>query len=204
MESIDLFYKIGIPMLIFFVLMLAVGVILLVVSVSKTVKGKKWIGGIIAGGILTFIGFIMVIYSGMMIAMGGYADMIATSSEASRIQKKITDSIEEKDEDDLVKLIAETSYSGEEIMHQDIEQLFTYIEDYEISSKSIVSTSFHNDIKEVKYKYILKSDDGDKCTIFFYCITRAKDENSEYIGIQYIQLNQGKSVAEYGTIPDLN
>ena len=112
MESIDLFYKIGIPMLIFFVLMLAVGVILLVVSVSKTVKGKKWIGGIIAGGILTFIGFIMVIYSGMMIAMGGYADMIATSSEASRIQKKITDSIEEKDEDDLVKLIAETSYSG--------------------------------------------------------------------------------------------
>ena len=24
------------------------------------------------------------------------------------------------------------------------------------------------------------------------------------IGIQYIQLNQGKSVAEYGTIPDLN
>lgn len=49
MENIDLFFNIGIPALIFFVLMLTAGVIILVVSVVKTSKGKKRIGGIITG-----------------------------------------------------------------------------------------------------------------------------------------------------------
>lgn len=204
MEGFKVFVSFGIVGLIVFSLLITAGVILLIVSIIKTVKGKKKIGGIIAGGVMTFIGLIMVIYSATMLFMGGYAEAMATSSEASKIQYKITTAIEKRDDEGLADLFASRSYSGQEIEPEDSEQLFSYLDDYEISSKSIVSTSFHNDIKEVEYKYILKNDDGDKSTLFFYCITKANDSNKKYVGIQYIQLNQGKSVTEYGTKPDLH
>ena len=73
-----------------------------------------------------------------------------------------------------------------------------------ISSKTITGTAYHNDIKEVEYKYILNNEDGDKSTLFIYCITQANSSNKKYVGIQFIQLNQGKSVTEYGTKPKLN
>ena len=204
MEYIKIFYTLGIASVIVFGLMLIAGVILLVISVVKTTKGKKKIGGIIAGGVMTFFGLIAVFYGAALLLMGGYADAMATSSEASRIQRKITDAIKKDDEDGLAQLFAAKSYSGIEIEPEDAKELISYIEDYDISKYSIVGTSFHNDIKEVEYKYTLKSDDGDKCTVFFYCITKTSEKNSEYVGIQYIQLNQGKSVTEYGTKPKLN
>lgn len=204
MEGLDIFVGIGIAGLIVFSLLFTGGMILVIVSIIKTVKGKKKIGGIVGGGIMTFTGLIMAFYSATMLFLGGYAGAVATSSEASKIQYKITSAIEKKDEDGLADLFASRSYSGEEIEPEDAEQLFSYLDDYKISSKSIVGTSFHNDIKEVEYKYILKNDEGDKSTLFFYCITKANGSNKKYVGIQYIQLNQGKSVTEYGTRPDLN
>ena len=204
MEGFDIFWGIGMAGIIVFSLLLTGGLILLIVSIFKTFHGKKKIGGIITGGIMTFIGLIMVLYSAVMLFMGGYADAVATSSEASRIQYKITSAIEKKDDDGLADLFASRSYSGQEIEPEDAGQLFSYLDDYEISSKTIVGTSFHNDIKEVEYKYILKNDDGDKSTLLLYCITKANDSNRKYVGIQYIQLNQGKSITEYGTKPKFN
>lgn len=204
MEGLDIFVGIGIAGLIVFSLLFTGGMILVIVSIIKTVKGKKKIGGIVGGGIMTFTGLIMAFYSATMLFLGGYAGAVATSSEASKIQYKITTAIEKRDEDGLSDLFASRSYSGVEIEPEDAEQLFSYLDDYKISSKSIVGTSFHNDIKEVEYKYILKNGDGDKSTLFFYCITKANGSNKKYVGIQYIQLNQGKSVTEYGTRPDLN
>ena len=101
-------------------------------------------------------------------------------------------------------MFASRSYSGVEIEPEDAKQLFSYLDDYEISYKTIAGTSYHNDIREVEYKYILKNDDGDKSTLFFYFIIKANDSHQDYVGIQYIQLNQGKSVTEFGTRPDLN
>jgi len=204
MQGIETFMVIGIIAIVIFLSITTGGIIILVTSVLKTVKGNKKIGGIIAGGVMIAMGLFMTFYSGSMLLVGGYVDLIATSSEASRIERKITDAIEEKDEDALEELFSPRSYSGDEIHPEDAEQLFNYIEDYEISSETIVSTSFHNDIKEVEYKFILENDDGDKCTLFFYCITKANNSNKKYVGIQYIQLNQGKSVTEYGTKPKLH
>ena len=101
-------------------------------------------------------------------------------------------------------LFAKSSYSGDEIEPEDAEQLLSFLEDYEISSKTIAGTSWHNDIKEVEYKYVLENDDGDKSTLVFYCITVTNDSNRKYVGIQYIRLTQGKSITEYGTKPKLN
>ena len=204
MQGIETFMGIGIIAIILFLMITAGGIILLVVSVLKTVKGNKKIGGIVAGGVMIFMGLLMTFYSGSMLIVGGYADLIATSSEASRIERKITDAIAEKDDDALADLFAPRSYSGDEIHPEDAEQLFDYLEDYEISSNTIVGTSFHNDIKQVEYKFVLENDDGDKSTLIFYCITKANNSNKKYVGIQYIQLNQGKSFTEYGAKPKLH
>lgn len=204
MQGIETFMVIGIIAIVIFLSITTAGIIILVTSVLKTVKGNKKIGGIIAGGVMIAMGLFMTFYSGSMLLVGGYADLIATSSEASRIERKITDAIAEKDEDALSDLFASRSYSGDEIHPEDAEQLFNYLEDYEISSNKIVGTSFHNDIKEVEYKFILENDDGEKSTLIFYCITKANNSNIKYVGIQYIQLNQGKSVTEYGTKPKLH
>ena len=53
MEGLDFFVGIGIAGLIVFSLLLTGGMILLIISIVKTVKGKKKIGGIVAGGIMT-------------------------------------------------------------------------------------------------------------------------------------------------------
>lgn len=204
MEGFNIFAGIGAASLIIFSLLLIGGLILLIISIIKTVKGKKKIGGIVAGGIMTVIGLIMVFYSGMMLFLGSYANGTATSSEVTKMQRKITAAIEEKDEDGLAGLFASRSYSGVEIEPEDAKQLFSYLDDYEISYKTIAGTSYHNDIREVEYKYILKNDDGDKSTLFFYFIIKANDSHQDYVGIQYIHLNQGKSVTEFGTRPDLN
>ena len=204
MEGFDIFVGIGIAGLIVFSLLLTGGMILLIISIVKTVKGKKKIGGIVAGGIMTFAGLIMAFYSAMMLFLGGYAGAVATSSEATKMQYKITVAIKQRDEDELADLFASRSYSGDEIEPEDAEQLFTYLDGYVISSKTITGTAYHNDIKEVEYKYILNNEDGDKSTLFIYCITQANSSNKKYVGIQFIQLNQGKSVTEYGTKPKLN
>lgn len=204
MQGIETFMVIGIIAIVIFLSITTGGIIILVTSVLKTVKGNKKIGGIIAGSVMIAMGLFMTFYSGSMLLVGGYVDLIATSSEASRIERKLTDAIAEKDEDALSDLFASRSYSGDEIHPEDAEQLFDYLEDYEISSNKIVGTSFHNDIKEVEYKFILENDDGEKSTLIFYCITKANNSNKKYVGIQYIQLNQGKSVTEYGTKPKLH
>lgn len=204
MQGIETFMVIGIIAIVIFLSITTGGIIILVTSVLKTVKGNKKIGGIIAGSVMIAMGLFMTFYSGSMLLVGGYVDLIATSSEASRIERKLTDAIAEKDEDALSDLFAPRSYSGDEIHPEDAEQLFNYLEDYEISSNKIVGTSFHNDIKEVEYKFILENDDGEKSTLIFYCITKANNSNKKYVGIQYIQLNQGKSVTEYGTKPKLH
>ena len=204
MQGIETFMVIGIIAIVIFLSITTAGIIILVTSILKTVKGNKKIGGIIAGSVMIAMGLFMTFYSGSMLLVGGYVDLIATSSEASRIERKLTDAIAEKDEDALSDLFASRSYSGDEIHPEDAEQLFDYLEDYEISSNKIVGTSFHNDIKEVEYKFILENDDGEKSTLIFYCITKANNSNKKYVGIQYIQLNQGKSVTEYGTKPKLH
>ena len=204
MQGIETFMVIGIIAIVIFLSITTAGIIILVTSILKTVKGNKKIGGIIAGGVMIAMGLFMTFYSGSMLLVGGYVDLIATSSEASRIERKLTDAIAEKDEDALSDLFASRSYSGDEIHPEDAEQLFDYLEDYEISSNKIVGTSFHNDIKEVEYKFILENDDGEKSTLIFYCITKANNSNKKYVGIQYIQLNQGKSVTEYGAKPKLH
>ena len=204
MQGIETFMVIGIIAIVIFLSITTAGIIILVTSVLKTVKGNKKIGGRIAGGVMIAMGLFMTFYSGSMLLVGGYVDLIATSSEASRIERKLTDAIAEKDEDALSDLFASRSYSGDEIHPEDAEQLFDYLEDYEISSNKIVGTSFHNDIKEVEYKFILENDDGEKSTLIFYCITKANNSNKKYVGIQYIQLNQGKSVTEYGAKPKLH
>ena len=204
MQGIETFMVIGIIAIVIFLSITTAGIIILVTSILKTVKGNKKIGGIIAGGVMIAMGLFMTFYSGSMLLVGGYVDLIATSSEASRIERKLTDAIAEKDEDALSDLFASRSYSGDEIHPEDAEQLFDYLEDYEISSNIIVGTSFHNDIKEVEYKFILENDDGEKSTLIFYCITKANNSNKKYVGIQYIQLNQGKSVTEYGAKPKLH
>lgn len=204
MQGIETFMVIWIIAIVIFLSITTAGIIILVTSILKTVKGNKKIGGIIAGGVMIAMGLFMTFYSGSMLLVGGYVDLIATSSEASRIERKLTDAIAEKDEEALSDLFASRSYSGDEIHPEDAEQLFDYLEDYEISSNKIVGTSFHNDIKEVEYKFILENDDGEKSTLIFYCITKANNSNKKYVGIQYIQLNQGKSVTEYGAKPKLH
>ena len=97
MEGFNIFAGIGAASLIIFSLLLTGGLILLIISIIKTVKGKKKIGGIVAGGIMTVIGLIMVFYSGMMLFLGSYANGTATSSEVTKMQRKITAAIEEKD-----------------------------------------------------------------------------------------------------------
>ena len=104
MEGFDIFVGIGIAGLIVFSLLLTGGMILLIISIVKTVRGKKKIGGIVAGGIMTFAGLIMAFYSAMMLFLGGYAGAVATSSEATKMQYKITVAIEQRDEDELADL----------------------------------------------------------------------------------------------------
>ena len=99
----------------------------------------------------------MAFYSAMMLFLGGYAGAVATSSEATKMQYKITVAIEQRDEDELADLFASRSYSGDEIEPEDAEQLFTYLDGYVISSKTITGTAYHNDITHLRQPLFLGS-----------------------------------------------
>lgn len=203
MEGSKIASVFGIVFLIVALMMIAGGVILIVFSVLKTIRGEKRIGRIVGGGILTFFGIMGIIYAFLFFVLGTAADFQAPSQSTLLMMSKTTSALVTKDSAALAELCAEESYSGNEISRNDTTELFDYIDgDVKAVSNELKGTAFYNDTKNITYKYIVSTKDGDKYVIMIDYITEGNDE---YVGIQHITLEEdGDTICEYGAKPKLH
>ncbi len=203
MDGIQFVAGIGLVLLIFSILLCIGGIILLVISILKTVKGKKKIGGIVAGAIMTVTGFFAGLFIGMLFMVGGYSATFVSSDTAKGYVADIEAALEDEDSDDLYDLFAKESYSGDELTREDAREICGMLEDTDFKTIKATGSSWHNDVKEVGYKgYLTDNDTGEQMTVVMSVIIKAN--NRDYIGIQYLKLTKDGSEYTYGTKPKLN
>ena len=134
MKGLEFLAGVGIAAVIVFALIFIIGLVLLIVSVVKTAKGKKKIGGIIAGSIMTVLGFLLMFYFGMLLAIGGVATGIAKNANATGFEKEISSVLEDEDSDELYKMFAKEGYSGDALTQQDADEICELIDNTKLRS----------------------------------------------------------------------
>jgi len=203
MDGIQVLAVIGLIALTVSLLMFIGGVILLIISINKTVKHQKRIGGIVAGAILTITGFFVSVYIGVLFLIGGYGAAFTSSAASDNFSSDIEAALEDEDIDDLYDLFAKESYSGDELTREDAVQICEKIENTEFNKITATGTSWHNDVKAVNYKCSLTDEDsGTKITVTVSVIIKAN--NKGYKGIQYFKLTKDGTDYTYGTKLKLN
>ena len=154
MKGLEYLAGVGIAAVILFAVIFITGLILLIVSVVKTVKGKQKIGGIIAGSIMTVLGFILMFYFGMLLIFGGFAYGIASNATAAGFEKEFGSVLEDEDSNELYKLFAKEGYSGDALTQEDADEICELIDNTRFRSVNSTGTSWHNDVKAINYKCV--------------------------------------------------
>ena len=203
MKGLEYLAGVGIAAVILFAVIFITGLILLIVSVVKTVKGKQKIGGIIAGSIMTVLGFILMFYFGMLLIFGGFAYGIASNATATGFEKEFGSVLEDEDSNKLFKLFAKEGYSGDALTQEDADEICELIDNTKFRSVTPTGTSWHNDVKAINYKCVFADKKTNK-TITLNASYIVQASNGDYIGIQYIQVSKDSVKEEFGTKPKLN
>lgn len=183
-------------------LLFAGGVLLLVLSIISTVKGKRRIGGIVGGGIMLIGGISVGFTFGMFAVTAGLiSSSSADTAQIAAMTSHIQSALNDNDADALYELFSEESYSGEPLKYEDAEEICDYIKgDVESVTYEPTSISVENGTHATEYKYTIVTEDGDKYTLYIHVIEVSDTE--EYVGIQHIKMYKGMRVlCNVGTAP---
>ena len=183
-------------------LLFAGGVLLLVLSIINTVKGKRRIGGIIGGAIMLVGGISVGFTFGMFAVTAGLiSSSSADTAQIAAMTSHIQSALNDNDADALYELFSEESYSGEPLEYEDAEEICDYIKgDVESVTYEPTSISVENGTHATEYKYTIVTEDGDKYTLYIHVIEVSDTE--EYVGIQHIKMYKGMRVlCNVGTAP---
>lgn len=180
------------------------GAVLLTVSIVRTVKKNKSIGGIIGGSVMLLLGVLIIcVIAGVSSflntlkrnASGPKTDLIDTFKVAQfeTIYGYIFD----------IGKLAKKGYSGEPVDYSeayDVMMLYCDMQ-HTRTDDSYTEVVTYGDIEVVRFKKIITLTDADY-HIYFECISEAPDE--EYIGIQYIRVERHDTVFENKDVEILN
>ena len=183
-------------------LLFAGGVLLLVLSIISTVKGKRRIGGIVGGGIMLIGGISVGFTFGMFAVTAGLiSSSSADTAQIAAMTSHIQSALNDNDADALYELFSKESYSGEPLEYEDAEEICSYIEgDVKSVTYEPTSISVENGTHATEYKYTIVTEDGDKYTLYIHVIEVSDTE--EYVGIQHIKMYKGMRVlCNVGTAP---
>jgi len=183
-------------------LLFAGGVLLLVLSIISTVKGKRRIGGIVGGGIMLIGGISVGFTFGMFAVTAGLiSSSSADTAQIAAMTSHIQSALNDNDADALYELFSEESYSGEPLEYEDAEEICDYIKgDVKNVTFEPMSISVENGTHATEYKYTIVTEDGDKYTLYIHVIEVSDTE--EYVGIQHIKMYKGMNVlCNVGTAP---
>lgn len=183
-------------------LLFAGGVLLLVLSIISTVKGKRRIGGIVGGAIMLVGGISVGFTFGMFAVTAGLiSSSSADTAQIAAMTSHIQSALNDNDADTLYELFSEESYSGEPLEYEDAEEICDYIKgDVESVTYEPTSISVENGTHATEYKYTIVTEDGDKYTLYIHVIEVSDTE--EYVGIQHIKMYKGMNVlCNVGTAP---
>ena len=183
-------------------LLFAGGVLLLVLSIISTVKGKRRIGGIVGGAIMLVGGISVGFTFGMFAVTAGLiSSSSADTAQIAAMTSHIQSALNDNDADALYELFSEESYSGEPLEYEDAEEICDYIKgDVKDVTFEPMSISVENGTHATEYKYTIVTEDGDKYTLYIHVIEVSDTE--EYVGIQHIKMYKGMNVlCNVGTAP---
>ena len=183
-------------------LLFAGGVLLLVLSIISTVKGKRRIGGIVGGAIMLVGGISVGFTFGMFAVTAGLiSSSSADTAQIAAMTSHIQSALNDNDADALYELFSEESYSGEPLEYEDAEEICDYIKgDVKDVTFEPMSISVENGTHATEYKYTIVTEDGDKYTLYIHVIEVSDTE--EYVGIQHIKMYKGMRVlCNVGTAP---
>ena len=198
---------VGLVLMAVFFLVMAIGTILLIVSVVRLVKKKtQRKGGLVAGIVITAVGLFLFIISGFLTMMGGIGTATLSRPEISEAAQDLATALEENDKEALYDMLAEESIEGDPVTKDDIDEMFEELGsdiDDEIEPNVY---GYHSDTEidtfEVNFGPV-ETKDGDKFYIYIVYAYDCKDEDQ--IGIQYITVREGKKkVFSAGTEPKFN
>ena len=183
-------------------LLFAGGVLLLVLSIISTVKGKRRIGGIVGGAIMLVGGISVGFTFGMFAVTAGLiSSSSADTAQIAAMTSHIQSALNDNDADALYELFSEESYSGEPLEYEDAEEICDYIKgDVKDVTFEPMSISVENGTHATEYKYTIVTEDGDRYTLYIHVIEVSDTE--EYVGIQHIKMYKGMRVlCNVGTAP---
>ena len=183
-------------------LLFAGGVLLLVLSIISTVKGKRRIGGIVGGGIMLIGGISVGFTFGMFAVTAGLiSSSSADTAQIAAMTSHIQSALNDNDADALYELFSKESYSGEPLEYDDAETICSYIEgDVKSVTYEPTSISVENGTHATEYKYTIVTENNAKYTLYIHVIEVSDTE--EYVGIQHIKMYKGMNVlCNVGTAP---
>ena len=183
-------------------LLFAGGVLLLVLSIISTVKGKRRIGGIVGGGIMLIGGISVGFTFGMFAVTAGLiSSSSADTAQIAAMTSHIQSALNDNDADALYELFSKESYSGEPLEYEDAEEICDYIKgDVKDVTFEPMSISVENGTHATEYKYTIVTENNTKYTLYIHVIEVSDTE--EYVGIQHIKMYKGMNVlCNVGTAP---
>lgn len=183
-------------------LLFAGGVLLLVLSIISTVKGKRRIGGIVGGGIMLIGGISVGFTFGMFAVTAGLiSSSSADTAQIAAMTSHIQSALNDNDADALYELFSKESYSGEPLEYDDAETICSYIEgDVKSVTYEPTSISVENGTHATEYKYTIVTENNARYTLYIHVIEVSDTE--EYVGIQHIKMYKGMNVlCNVGTAP---
>ena len=194
----------GIVFLAISILVLIGGTLLLIFGISSTIKGKKRIGRIVAGGIMIFYGLTTTILSLIFMASVAGTDPVAKAEKESGSMQLVMTAIKENDPESLEEAFAKEGYSGEGPYKQDAAELLKLIEGSVISVEpSPIGVKFHNKEHCTTYKFVVRTDSDGTYIVTADVITATSQE--QCLGVQRIRLTKdGELLYEAGTSPSFN
>ena len=170
------------------------GAVLLTVSIVRTVKKKKSIGGIIGGSVMLLLGVLIV-----CVIAGVFSFLNTLRRNASGPKTDLTDTFKVVEFESIygyifnIDKLAKKGYSGDPVDYSeayDVMQLYSSMHNTR-TDDSYTEVVTYGDIEVVRFKIITSSSDADY-HIYFECISEAPDEG--YIGIQYIRVERHDTV----------
>lgn len=183
-------------------LLFAGGVLLLVLSIISTVKGKRRIGGIVGGAIMLVGGISVGFTFGMFAVTAGLiSSSSADTAQIAAMPSKIQSALMKNDPDALCELFSEESYSGEPLEYEDAEMICDNIKgNVETVMIEPLSITTENGTHSTEYKFTVVTEKGAKYTLYIHVIEVS--DTDEYVGIQHIKMYKGMDVlCNVGTAP---
>jgi len=201
MNSISTF---GIVFLAISILVLIGGTLLLVFGISSTIKGKKRIGRIVAGGIMIFYGLATTVLSLIFVRSFIGTDSVGMAKQQSESMQLVMTALKENDAESLKDSFAKVGYSGEAPYPEDAAEFLKLIEGTVTSVEpSPTGVKFKNKDHCTTYKFVVRTDGDEKYTVTVDIITASS--NDDYLGVQRIRLTKdGELLYEAGTAPSFN